>query len=208
MLERCETDDSMTDGERKDAVASALDHLRILVNSALDLFEDRELSVPSVRKLKRALRIYHMASRSCLDDSYVPNELLRWVQYLSRFWGRRRTLHLVRFLADEADPNHVLAATHAWTAATNNSGDPGPAGAFDVELLSVLQTLLIRAAQRSTVGSTNELSGALSKLRRTRERLMQGDTEESSYVTSKESELLPVSNIWARMATGMVPVLK
>jgi hypothetical protein len=199
----------MTDGERQDAVALALDHLRILVNSALELFEDRELSVPSVRKLKRTLRIYHTASRSCLDDAYVPKELLRWIRHLSRFGGRRRALQLVRFLADEADPNYVVAATQEWTSTTSSRGSHALSPeAFDAELLPVLQTLLIRAVQRPAAGAANEFSGALSKLRQARERLMQNDGEESNESSGWESELRPSPNIWARMATGMVPVLK
>lgn len=196
---------------QKDAVRTALEHLRTLVNGALEWFEDRDSSVPSVRKLKRTLRIYQTASRSCLDELYVPRELLRWIRHLSKVGGRRRTLALVRFLADEANPTHVLEATHAWTAAARsgnsrfNSGD-----LFEIELLPVLQTVLVRAAQPSiSAGAYDEFSGVLSKLRRTRQRLQQREEEGNSPSNDLEhTDFVPSPNIWARMETGTLPVLK
>jgi hypothetical protein len=199
--------DATNDAARREAVTTALDHLRSLVNNALELFEDRDSSIASVRKLKRALRIYQTASKSCLEEGYIPKELLRWIRHLSRIGGRRRTLQLVRFLADEADPNHVLVATQEWTLPVSGSSPRFP-NSFEVELLPVLQTVLVRAAQRSAAGPANELSGALSKLRRTRQQLHQIDDEDSVDAASWESELLLAPNIWSRMATGMLPVLK
>jgi hypothetical protein len=195
---------------QRDAARTALDHLRTLVNGALEWFEDRESSVPSVRKLKRTLRIYQTASRSCLDELYVPRELLRWIRHLSKVGGRRRTLALVRFLADEANPRHVLEATHAWTAsARGGNSRTNTLDSFEIELLPVLQTVLIRAAQPSiSSGVYDEFSGVLSKLRRTRQRLQHRDEGDDLTEGSDRSELGPPPNIWARMETGTLPVLK
>jgi hypothetical protein len=195
---------------QRDAARTALDHLRTLVNGALEWFEDRESSVPSVRKLKRTLRIYQTASRSCLDELYVPRELLRWIRHLSKVGGRRRTLALVRFLADEANPRHVLEATHAWTAsARGGNSRTNTLDSFEIELLPVLQTVLIRAAQPSiSSGVYDEFSGVLSKLRRTRQRLQHRDEGDDPTEGSDRSELGPPPNIWARMETGTLPVLK
>lgn len=198
---------------QKEAIRAALDHLRTLVNGALEWFEDRDSSVPTVRKLKRTLRIYQTASRSCLDELYVPRELLRWIKHLSKVGGRRRTLSLVRFLADEATPTHVLEATHAWTAAARGGNNRSNAGdSFEIELLPVLQTVLVRAAQPSiSSGAYDEFSGVLSRLRRTRQRLQQREETEEGVVAPEGSErsvLLPSPNIWARMENGTLPVLK
>jgi len=123
-------------------IGLALGFLRDIAGYSLEAYDtDRSASE---RKLKRILRIYRAASSSSacsvvrerLDVSY---ELHLWLLRQSRSSKdpEEKTIWLLRFLADEATPIHVLEAAHIWTVESEL--------VVRIEmLLRVLQTLLRR----------------------------------------------------------------
>lgn len=180
-----------------ETVRAAIEQLKVLATNALDDFEDTES--PASRKLRRSLRVYQIASSRAHKgfgiDLDVPSELLRWIRHVGATKRpRARTLQLVRFLAGEAHPEHLLEAIRAWTESS--------APYFERELIPVLQTVLRRAASKQV---TVEFSGSLSKLRRARQQLHRYEDDASNEEHQNE---VPEPHIWSRMSSGMIPVFK
>jgi len=187
------------------SITLALDHIREIGMDALSSYEMDQLA--SARKLKRVLRIYRSAASNTSpvvgDLLNVAGELLKWIQLQSSSPcdpEGKTLLQLLRFLAEEATPSDVLEATQAWTSSTEMDAK--------IEILPILQMLLRRGATTQSRGF--ELSGALFRLRRARVGLQSGVDESGQETGSaqqdKDQQLEP--NIWKRMSSGMVAVLK
>jgi hypothetical protein len=152
------------------------------------------------QKLKRILRIYKSAStvvsivqpRSQPID--VPCELLQWVDHES--YSEQKTLELVQFLSEEAEPADLLRAIKVWTSKVT----------VGVEILPILQTVIRRAAADA---NCSELSGSLRRLRLARHLLKRNMSDDGYAVHGGiDDEDKPVHKIWKRMSSGIVPAFK
>jgi len=199
----------------EETIGVSLNYLREISIGAVGSFESDNSE--SVRKLKRVLRIYRSAvpATSSLSPPPVvsklldvPNELLMWLQKAADA-SKKKTLRLLRFLAEEAMPSAVLEAVQVWT------GSSAPSEVEAVEILPLLHTLLGRGANEPR--TSIELSGALLRLKQARLRLKNLGVTQDSLASNQEgaseeggasSSTLDGQQIWKSMSTGMVPILK
>lgn len=110
--------------------------------------------------------------------------------------NNRDPLDLIQFLADEAKPDDVLEALKLLSLTADQ--------VFDQKMAPVIHSLLRRAAGHPRI---SELSGALVKLRCARLRLDRTDNQ-ADEAHERCGDRTPEPNIWKRMSTGIVSVVK
>lgn len=121
----------------------------------------------------------------------VPKELLGWLQHQSATTEGRseRTLRILNFIAEEAFPADVFETVKLWSE--DSDAD------LETAIIPLLRTVLRRAA---FLPSSNELSGALMRLRLSRQQ------QEQQNATVQEED--DHRGIWKRMSTGMLTIAK
>jgi hypothetical protein len=179
---------------QRDAVDLVLQQLRLV--GLLSLDEQLDGKPNATRNLRRILRLY---SKAAFRQFFkVPTELVRLIEHRTEtgkhanILAQPHALEVIRFLAEEALPNDLLAALSI--CCSNATCQP--------ELVPILKQVLSRGASSGT-----ELSAALLKVKRARQRLGilhgPGSSAESDHNVDGIK-----GTVWRAMALGQLVIDK